>query len=228
MWGRGLREVETVFLQTFGQGAWVVGITSVRSGSGVSTLAFALAERCQRQSRTLLVGLADPTAAVPAQATDWVPADADVASYAIADPRGFDTLIASPTPEQSFAFRSAVSVRTMLDRLLETYESIVIDLAAVDPRERVAVPVTTVVSACDGVVVVCLAGRDTRTGLQRAATLLRQASAPLQGVVVNDRYNQTVGEEMVDGANRFSDVAPGLVGKLVDYIQRNKLLNTKL
>lgn len=228
MWGRGLREVETVFLSTFGQRLRVVGVTSVRSGSGVSTLAAALAERAQRQGRTLLVGLADPTAAVPAQATEWIPTDADVAQHAVADPRGFDSLIAAPMPDQSFAFRSSDAMRGMFDRLLEVYDCIVVDLAAMDPRERVAVPVTTICSACDGVVVVCLAGRDTRQGLARAATLLRQASAPLVGVVVNDRFNQTVAEEMIASANTFRPLAPSLVQRFITFIQRVRLLNAKL
>lgn len=228
MWGRGLREVESVYLATFGQGARVVGITSVRGGSGVSVLAAALAERAQRQTRTLLVGLSDPTAAVPAQATVWLPTDEDIAEHVMADARGFDALIAAPSPEQSFAFRNAAAIREMVDRLLEVYGAIVVDLAAVEPRERVAVPVTSVASACDSVVVVCLAGRDTRPALTRAAAALRQANAPLQGVVVNDRFNQTVGEELVDGVSRLEPVAPGLVDRIVSLVQRSRLLNTKL
>ncbi|QTL05150.1 hypothetical protein J5J86_07610 [Aquabacter sp. L1I39] len=227
MWGRGLREVESVYLATFGQGSRVVGITSVRSGSGVSVLAAALAERCQRQNRALLVGLSDPTAAVPAQATQWIPTDEDIASYASADLRGFDSLIAAPTPEQSFSFRNAGAVRAMFDRLLNIYDMIVVDLAAVEPRERVAVPVTTVAAACESVIVVCLAGLDTRPSISRAANVLRQAGAPLQGVVVNDRFNQTVGEELISGASHFSRLAPGLVHKFVDFVERTKILNTK-
>jgi Mrp family chromosome partitioning ATPase len=227
MWGRGLREVESVYLATFGQGSRVVGITSVRSGSGVSVLAAALAERCQRQNRALLVGLSDPTAAVPAQATEWIPTDEAIETYAVADPRGFDSLIAAPMPEQSFSFRSAGAIRDMFEHLLGTYDMIVVDLAAVEPRERVAVPVTTVASACESVVVVCLAGQDTRPSISRAANLLRQAGAPLQGVVVNDRFNQTVGEELISGANTFSGIAPGLVHKFIDFVERTKILNTK-
>lgn len=228
MWGRGLREVESVYLATFGQGARVVGITSVRGGSGVSVLAAALAERSQRQTRTLFVGLSDPTAAVPAQATVWQPTDEDVVEYAVTDSRGFDALVALPNPEQSFAFRNAIAMRGMFDRLLDTYGAIVVDLAAVEPRERVAVPVTTIASACESVVVVCLAGRDTRSALNRAATALRQANAPLQGVVINDRYNQTIADEMIDGASRYQKFAPGLVERLISVIQRARLLNTKL
>lgn len=227
MWGRGLREVESVYLATFGQGSRVVGITSVRSGSGVSVLAAALAERCQRQNRALLVGLSDPTAAVPAQATEWIPTDQAIETYAVADPRGFDSLIAAPMPEQSFAFRSAAAIRDMFERLLGTYDMIVVDLAAVDPRERVAVPVTTVASACESLIVVCLAGLDTRPSISRAASLLRQAGAPLQGVVVNDRFNQTVGDELISGANHLSGIAPGLVHKFIDFVERTKILNTK-
>lgn len=228
MWGRGLREVESVYLATFGQGARVVGVTSVRGGSGVSVLSAALAERCQRQTRTLLIGLSDPTAAVPAQATTWLPNDADVAEHVMADPRGFDTLVAAPSPEQSFAFRDAGAIRDMFERLMDVYGAIVVDLAAVEPRERVAVPVTSVASACESVVVVCLAGRDTRPALARAAAALRQANAPLQGLVVNDRYNQTVGEELVAGVSRLEPVAPGLVDRIVSLVQRSRLLNTKL
>ncbi|TCT06576.1 hypothetical protein [Aquabacter spiritensis] len=228
MWGRGLREVESVYLATFGQGARVVGVTSVRSGSGVSVLSAALAERSQRQTRTLFVGLSDPTAAVPAQASVWLPTDDDVEEYVATDPRGFDSLVALPNPEQSFAFRNAVAIRTMFDRLLETYGAIVVDLAAVEPRERVAVPVTTIASACESVVVVCLAGRDTRTSLSRAAAALRQANAPLQGIVINDRFNQTVGDEMIDEVSRFQNIAPGLVDRFIGLIQRTRVLNTKI
>ena len=228
MWGRGLREVESVYLATFGQGARVVGVTSVRSGSGVSVLAAALAERSQRQTRTLFVGLSDPTAAVPAQATAWLPTDDDVDEYAVTDPRGFDALVALPNPEQSFAFRNALALRGMFDRLLDVYGAIVVDLAAVEPRERVAVPVTTVASACESVVVVCLAGRDTRSSLGRAAAALRGANAPLQGIVINDRYNQTVGDEMIDGAHRLQKFAPGLVDRFIGMVQRTRVLNTKI
>ncbi|WP_127088793.1 hypothetical protein [Aquabacter cavernae] len=228
MWGRGLREVESVYLATFGQGARVVGITSVRGGSGVSVLSAALAERSQRQTRTLFIGLSDPTAAVPAQATKWLPTDEDVEDNVVTDPRGFDALIAVPSPEQSFAFRNAAAIRGMLDRLLEIYGAIVVDMAAVEPRERVAVPVTTVASACESVVVVCLAGRDTRSAVNRAATALRQANASLQGIVINDRYNQTVGDELVDGVGRFHKFAPGLVERFIGFVQRTRFLNTKL
>ncbi|MBA4791723.1 MAG: hypothetical protein AB1698_21625 [Pseudomonadota bacterium] len=228
MWGRGLREVESVYLATFGQGARVVGITSVRGGSGVSVLSAALAERSQRQTRTLFIGLSDPTAAVPAQATSWLPTDDDVEDNVITDPRGFDALIAVPSPEQSFAFRNALAIRGMLDRLLEIYGAIVVDLAAVEPRERVAVPVTTIASACESVVVVCLSGRDTRSAVNRAAAALRQANAPLQGIVINDRYNQTVGDELIDGVGRFHKLAPSLVDRFIGFVQRTRFLNTKL
>ncbi|GGF76050.1 hypothetical protein GCM10007301_40060 [Azorhizobium oxalatiphilum] len=228
MWGRGLREVETVFLATFGQGARVVGVTGVLSDSGVSTMAGALAERSQRQSRTLLVGLADPTAAVPAQATTWGPEDPDLADHVITDARGFDRLTAAPTPEMSFAFRNASAIRNMLDGLLRTYDAIVLDLAPVEPRERVAIPVTAIASACESVIIVCLAGRVTKGSLNRAATALRQANAPLQGIVVNDRFNPTPGEEIADEAERFSNVAPGLVERIINAVRNSRLLNTKL
>ena len=228
MWGRGLREVETVFLATFGQGARVVGVTAVVSDSGVSTMAAALAERAMRQGRTLLVGLADPTAAVPAQATSWTQEDPDLTPFIVADPRGFDRLTASPMPDVSFAFRNANAIRNMLDVLLQSYDAIVLDLAPVDPRERVAVPVTAVAAACESLVVVCLAGRVTRSALNRAATALRQANAPLQGIVINDRFNPTPGEELVDEAERFIPVAPGLVQRFIALVRSSRLLNTKL
>ncbi len=228
MWGRGLREVETVFLATFGQGVRVVGVTGVVSDSGVSTMAAALAERAQRQSRTLLVGLADPTAVVPAQATTWTPEDLDLSPFIVADTRGFDRLTAAPMPDVSFAFRNAVAVRNMLDGLLRTYDAIVLDLAPVEPRERVAVPVTAVAAACESVVVVCLAGRVTRSALNRAAIALRQANAPIQGIVINDRFNPTPGEEIVDEAERFAPFAPGLTQRFISLIRNSRLLNTKL
>ncbi|OYW43975.1 MAG: hypothetical protein B7Z45_00280 [Azorhizobium sp. 12-66-6] len=227
MRGRSLREVESIYLSTFGQGARAVGITSVHSGSGVSVLAVALAVRSQRQNRTLLIGLADPTAAVPAQATAWTPADPDLLAFVDTDPRGFDTLIAAPLPEASFAFRSAAVIRAMLDQLLESYDAIVLDLAAVEPRERVAVPVTSIAAACDSVVVLCMPGRDSRIALSRAAAALRTANAPVSGVVMNDRFNQSVADEITGEARRYQRFAPRLMAKLITAVARIKFLNVK-
>ncbi|TDT91340.1 hypothetical protein [Azorhizobium] len=228
MWGRGLREVESVYLATFGQGVRVVGVTGVVSGSGVSTLAAALAERAKRRNRTLLIGLSDPTAAVPAQATRWSPEDADLTPYIEEDPRGFDRLQASPLPEASFAFRNALAIRNMLDGLMRSYDAIVLDLAAVEPSERVAVPVTAIASACESIVVVCLAGRVTRAMLNRAASALRQANAPIQGIVVNDRFNPTPGEELAAEAERLMPFAPDLVQRFISAVRGSRMLNTKL
>ncbi|MFG1398846.1 P-loop NTPase family protein [Roseixanthobacter pseudopolyaromaticivorans] len=227
MRGRSLREVESIYLSTFGQGARAVGITSVHSGSGVSALAAALAVRSQRQNRTLLVGLADPTAAVPAQATVWTPADPDLLAFIDNDPRGFDTLIAAPLPEASFAFRSAAAIRAMVDLLLESYDAIVLDLAAVEPRERVAVPVASIAGACDSLVVLCMAGRDSRAALARAAAALRSANAPLSGIVMNDRFNQSVADEITSEARRYQRFAPRLIAKLIAAVGRIKFLNVK-
>jgi Mrp family chromosome partitioning ATPase len=220
-----MREAEFVYAASFGTGARVVGVTGMVSGSGVSWVASGLAIRAARQKKTLLFDLSGRTVE-RGSTLAWNPDDTSIANQIVQDPDGFNRLTAMIGPEGSFAFRSVFAMRQLLDETLAGYQAIVVDLAPIKPIERVAVPVETVAAACDGVILVCLAGRVTRPEAAAAAEALRTAKAQVFGIVVNDRDNPTTGEDIAESALRWRRFAPGLMRRIADLARRSPVLNS--
>jgi Mrp family chromosome partitioning ATPase len=220
-----MREAEFVYAASFGTGARVVGVTGMASGSGVTWVASGLAIRAARQKKTLLFDLSGRTVERGSHLA-WHPDDTSIVNQIVQDPQGFSRLTAMIGPEGSFAFRSVFAMRQLLDETLASYQAIVVDLAPVKPIERVAVPVETIAAACDGLILVCLAGRITRPEAAAAAEALRTAKAQVFGIVVNDRDNPTTGEDIAESALRLRRFAPGLVRRIADLARRSAVLNS--
>jgi Mrp family chromosome partitioning ATPase len=221
-----MREAEFVYAASFGTGARVVGVTGMVSGSGVSWVASGLAVRAARQKKKLLFDLSGRTVERGSNLA-WEPDDdSGIAGQIVQDTQGFSRLTAMIGPEGSFAFRSVFAMRQLFDQTLATYQAIVVDLAPLKPAERVAVPVETIAAACDGVILVCLAGRVIRPDAAAAAETLRNAKAHLYGIVVNDRDNPTTGEEIAESALRLRRFAPGLTRRIADMVRKSSILNS--
>jgi Mrp family chromosome partitioning ATPase len=221
-----MREAELVYAASFGTGARVVGVTGMVTGSGVSWVASGLAVRAARQKKTLLFDLSGRTVERGSNLA-WDPDDdTDIPNQIVQDSQGFSRLTAMIGPEGSFAFRSVFAMRQLFDQTLASFQSIVVDLAPIKPVERVAVPVETIASACDGVILVCLAARVTRPEAAAAAEALRTAKAHVYGIVVNDRDNPTTGEDIAESALRLRRFAPGLTRRIADLARRSSVLNS--
>jgi Mrp family chromosome partitioning ATPase len=221
-----MREAEFVYAASFGTGARVVGVTGMVSGSGVSWVASGLALRAARQKKTLLFDLSGRTVERGSNLA-WDPDDdSGIAGQIVQDAQGFSRLTAMIGPEGSFSFRSVFAMRQMFDQTLASYQAIVVDLAPLKPAERVAVPVETIAAACDGVILVCLAGRVIRPDAAAAAEALRNAKAQLYGIVINDRDNPTTGEEIAESALRLRRFAPGLTRRIADMVRKSSILNS--
>jgi Mrp family chromosome partitioning ATPase len=222
-----MREAEFVYAASFGTGARVVGVTGMVSASGVSWVASGLAVRAARQKKTLLFDLSGRTVERGSNLA-WDPDDdSGIASQIVQDAQGFNRLTAMIGPEESFAFRSVFAMRQLFDQTLASFQAVIVDLAPLKPAERVAVPVETIAAACDGVKLVCLAGRVTRPEAAEAAEAVRNAKAHGYCIVVNDRDNPTTGEEIAESALRQRRFAPGLTRRIADLARRSSVLNSE-
>jgi hypothetical protein len=72
---------------------------------------------------------------------------------------------------------------------------------------------------------VALTAVTTERSLRVATERLAAAGASVGGVVFNDRFNPTLGDELCRQLDRFVRLAPRTTGRLRRWIERSAILN---
>jgi len=227
------KELEAVYGSTLGRGYNVVAVASAEPGEGVSTLAYALAQRCEAAGRnTLLIDLnlfhpsLDARFGVARQ--DWIEPDGSLRIEAGQAPGSNLTLLAAPNNGVG-AIR--LREKTVLEQKIavwrEQFDAIIIDTSAINAVNRGNIPAETVCANCDGTIMVVLAGQTTQTSLRLAYSRLSSAGAKLLGTVINDRSNPSLGTELIRETLRFNSLLPTVMGKMRDYFRNSAFLNPK-
>ncbi len=193
----------------------VLGFTSPAAGSGVSTVARVVAEAfAQAGTKTLLLDLTAPVrtdARVPA----WSPGAPGAAEAAIIEASGLAVLTADATTRTRALFNNIEHLQKTLQRDLATYTAVIVDLPAVVEDEPARLNPIAAARACDAVLMVCLTGHVDRSELHDAAAALKPAGVNLSGLVLNDYYSTTLGEEVADATyNSVGRYFPALADKI--------------
>ncbi len=127
-------EVQRIRLATFGRGIRLVGFTSTRANSGVTSLCKALATVTAASGlRTLLVDLSEAPGDVE-NTPVWLPGSGGALVAIPSGPTPFDKLTARTTPENRDLFNNSAQLRrTLMDELAD-YAAVIVDLAPIKPR----------------------------------------------------------------------------------------------
>lgn len=206
--------LESIYQQIVGQSARIVGVTGVEHDNGVSTIARAIAQRaCSGGIRALLV---DASFTSPAE----VPAEAP----RISDD-GYHTVNLRPTGADVLLMRDLGRLRKTFADWLSDFDMVIVDMVPPLPDPKYPLPATVVARACDAALVVCLTGKVTQSDLKLALTALREASAPLLGLIVNHREQPTLGAEIAREAERLRKLAPRRVARVQARVSESKFLN---
>ncbi|MCW2816650.1 MAG: hypothetical protein JWN84_4105 [Nocardioides sp.] len=94
---------------------------------------------------------------------------------------GFDVLTSGPVPPNPSELLGSQTFRGVIEQLLETYDSVVVDTP---PLIAVTDAAVTAMVA-DAVIVVCMARRTKKQELRKAIDVLGAVDAPVAGVVLN-------------------------------------------
>ena len=193
-WRAAVRQTLEVLNQ---QGLHVAGITSPTPDTGVSRLVRALAQASNEAGqRTLLLafnGAADDAASPP---------------YDVMGPSGWGDVV--------FSLNNAQALKAAFARFGQ-YEAVFVDLPPVlDTRGDVNA--ITVARACDGVVLVCLAGRVTSHQVLQANEMMTLANITIAGTILNEEVSPPFSEELARAAYRMTWFAPKLGRRLYQTI----------
>ena len=223
-------ELEQLYLRTVGAGLRSIAVTAPDIGAGVSTIAWALARRAAAGGRrTLLVEFnsARPMLARRADipATDWSLHDSSAEGALV--PLQGEQLSVLPAPlrmNTNLASREKAVIEAALGGWMARYDLVVCDVPAVKAQHPGNLPVHSLCGACDGTLLVVLAGRTRATDLETTASSLVAGGARLCGCVANDRFNPSLAQELGRETRRLDRFVPRLARRLRGWIAGSELL----
>lgn len=218
-------EIETVWRSLVASGLQCVAVTSAHNGEGTSTIAAALARRAEQAGKTVLLAEIFPARPTLAARTGMqLPPGEPVRIGA----EGF-SVMSLPTDAPAnwqqrdfFAWRMAAWQRD--------YDLVVLDLAPVlaspAPGEGMGSLAVAAAAACTLLVV--LAGRTKAEAVRKAQDRLGRAGANLLGIVLNDKENPSLKEEMEREVGRIAGFLPGLARRLLARVRRLPVLGVEI
>jgi Mrp family chromosome partitioning ATPase len=191
------RTAEQLMLSTIESKIRVVAITSPVGGAGTSTVAIGLAQAfAQAKRKTLLIDFS--TSAQDDVTGDWAPGKPLPPDAIKVGSGGLAVLTAAVTPSNRAVFGNIDLLAKFFQHDLASYDSIILDLPAIDAASQTAINPVAAARAADAVFLVGLTGLTLRGEMTDAMQKLRQVGANVTGVVLNDQFCATLGEEIAD------------------------------
>ncbi|MGL6151965.1 MAG: capsular biosynthesis protein, partial [Aeromonas sobria] len=132
-----------------------------------------------------------------------------------------------PAPGKDLmAFRNKDTLRQLLQRWFEHYDVVIFDTSPLNALNRGNIPADQVCGACDGALLVVLAGVTPTSAVQSAVDKLTRADANLVGAVYNDKLNPGLASEILRELNRLP--SNRVTEWLKRWCRRSSLLNFRI
>ena len=212
------RTAEQLMLSTIEGKIRVLAITSPIAWAGTSTVAAGLAEAFARAKRkTLLINLSAPVSAQDFGG-DWAPGRPLPPDAIKVGNDGMATLSIAATPLNRAEFGNVERLVKFFQHDLASYDTIILDLPAIGDASRDTINPVAAARAADAIFLVGLTGLTLRAEMAETVQKLRQVGANVTGVILNDQFCATLGEEIADVSytrlgRRFPRVAQWIAQK---------------
>ena len=210
-------EIETIWRSLLASGLKSVAVTAAMAGEGTSTIAAALARRAQQSGETVLLAEIAPT---KPRLFDRVgmPLSCGLPTRIGSDSFGVLSVPTNAPPNWQkrdfFAWRLAEWQRD--------WNMVVLDLPPVltSPAPGLGMGSLSVCASAACTLMVVLAGHTKAEAVLKAQTRLDLAGANLLGIVMNDRENPSLKQELQREIGRIADFLPGITRRLQSRLQR--------
>lgn len=214
-------EIEQIYTQLLSNPNTSIAICSAQEGEGVTSLAFALAQRNLLAGHsTLLVDLnlyrpaiknllaikSVSTIKTPEGNNDFSVTDILTAPQLVCRTTSSIVLngVVAPTKrEHIIKIRQPGVLEQCIEEWLTQYDTVIIDSSPINRVNAQNIPPERVAAACDGAILVVLAGQTAEAAINSAVSKLKNANALLLGSVLNDRDNPTLKNELLREVRRL-------------------------
>lgn len=209
-------ECDTIYGQTVDKGLQSVLFVSAKPGEGVSTIAYAVAQRAAANGKRVLFLDFNTRSSFPRDvlclpAMTWslseeIPKEAFV-------PIREQGLTFLPAPiERSFGLeaRQYQAITNVMKRFTDSFDVVIGDAPCLTRPNGYAVPPAVLVPSFDGIVLVVAAGSTSKDAVQKAVAVLQSASARIVGCVLNDCGSQRLSDEIIRQFDKLGRLGRGL------------------
>lgn len=209
-------EIETVWRSLLATGLKCVGVTAANTGEGTSTIAAALARRALQAGGTVLLAEIMP---VRPRVSDYVGMPLPCGVPVRIGAKGFGVLSVPANAPPNWRERDFFAWRMAAWQL--DWDMVVLDLPPVltSPAPTVGVGTLSVCASAACTLMVVLAGRTKVEAVRKAQERLDRAGANLLGIVMNDRENPPLEQEMEYVLDRLAGFLPGIARRLRHRLQ---------
>lgn len=215
---------QRAYSATLGRGARTLAVTGSQTDAGSCGLALDIAAAGAGFGKRVLLVRAHLT-----QAGDGCPGGLGT---------GLEDIRAACRPEANMLWTLDVPSGTRLHALLNDgqrlpeasaqwladFDSVIFDCPPFETAQpAIYTPLTA--SAAEAVILVTMPGAVARNGLEEVLKWLTESGAVVSALVLNDKFNPTLAQEMIREANRLRRILPGLVRYLTRKVEGWTALN---
>lgn len=236
-------EIEQIYTRVLCGKASSIAICSADAGEGVTSLAFALAQRNLLAGySTLLVDLNLYRPAIknllPIDNTLLINSSSTLnTSTLLPDPQlvcstlhpiALNGVIAPTQRENIMKLRQPGTLEQYIKEWLTLYDTVIFDTSPLSRVNAQNIPPERVAAACDGAILMVLAGKTPETAVYSAVNKLKNADATLLGCVFNDRDNPTLQNELIRQILRIPPAFSWLSRPLQNCFSKIRLLTLEI
>ena len=228
-------EIEKIYSQHQRKNCRSIAVCSANEGEGVTSVALALAQRNLLAGHSTLV--VDLNLYRPALDTLLL------LDKPVLEAGAFDAPRIVTVQEQAIALTgiTAPSHRDLVMKLRKpgvleeliiewekSFDIIIIDTSPVNSINASNIPAERVAEACDGCLMVVLAGSTTESMVSTAIEKLKCTRAILLGCVLNDHNNPSLKSELLRETGRLESLYSGLAKRIGNWIGNSHLLSMEM
>jgi len=225
-------EIDRIYSLLSSQGIRSVAISSANSGEGVSSISLALAHRSLLAGHsTLLVdlNLYHPSLKCVLnlqEITSESPLLSQPELLSLGSSSIVVTGISAPMQREVVVkLRQEGELEQCIQQWLTSFERIIIDTSPINRVNANNIHPERVAAACDGCLLVVLAGHTTESMVVSATDKLINASVQVLGCVFNDRDNPTLKNELIRETKRLRPRFDKLANRIENWLRNNRLLS---
>ena len=229
-------EIEQIYSQVLGRGKQSIAICAASPGEGVTSVATALGQHnllaghstllvdlnLYRPALNSLLGLSSTSIdnkGLLGQSQLVSTANHQVAITGVTAPNRRDIIL---------KLRKPGVLEQCISEWHQMYDTVIIDTSPINNINSKNVPPDRVAAACDGCLLVVLAGQTDEMMVSRAIHTLNAADVNLLGCVYNDRDNPILKDELIRETHRLKPRYTGIAQRLEKWFKNNRLLSIEV
>ena len=203
---RWQNSIEQIMLAAVGQQERILGLTSLRPGAGVSLVCHYIARTAAAgEFKTLLLDISEPQTR-DAPVRSWRPGYDGISNLITSTVGRYDYLKVRTDEATRPLFSNPARLRSVYRTEFEQYALVIVDLPPLLEPTELGPNAVAAAGSCDQVLLVCAVGRDRRSELAEAISLVGGAGGRLAGLV----SNEFLYEQPLDHMGRLASLLRGV------------------